>query len=88
MHTYQFTVVSRKQLRKLPKDIQRRIIKKLDFYCAQEDPLRFADSLIYVKIGRYRFRIGDYRVIFDVKETVLIIHIVGSRRDIYRSRTN
>ncbi|ACK42565.1 hypothetical protein Dtur_1287 [Dictyoglomus turgidum DSM 6724] len=29
------------------------------------DPLKYARKLISQKIGTYRFRIGDYRVIFD-----------------------
>lgn len=31
----------------------------------------------------YRFRIGDYRVVFDVKGDTLIILTLGNRRDIY-----
>ena len=36
------------------------------------------------KLGEYRFRIGDYRVIFDtVKESIIILSI-GHRKDIYQ----
>ncbi|MBC8254135.1 MAG: type II toxin-antitoxin system RelE/ParE family toxin [Ardenticatenia bacterium] len=36
------------------------------------------------KLGTYRFRVGDYRVIFDVEDDKVIILRVGHRRDIYR----
>jgi mRNA interferase RelE/StbE len=35
-------------------------------------------------LGSYRFRIGDYRVIFDVEGANLIVLRVGHRREIYR----
>lgn len=62
MFDYQFTNLSLKSFKKIPKDIQERIIKKLDYYCRQEDPLDNATPLIGREMGLYRFRIGDYRV--------------------------
>lgn len=81
---YEFSSQALKQLQKLPKSIQKRIIKKLDHYVKQQNPLRFADYLIDTSIGSYRYRIGDYRVIFDLKEQAIVILVVGYRRDIYR----
>ena len=31
----------------------------------------------------YRLRMGDYRVLFDVEGSVIVIRRVGSRKDIY-----
>ena len=31
----------------------------------------------------YRLRMGDYRVLFDVEGSVIIIRRVGNRRDVY-----
>ncbi|MBC8526038.1 MAG: type II toxin-antitoxin system RelE/ParE family toxin [Candidatus Cloacimonetes bacterium] len=36
------------------------------------------------KLGSYRFRIGNYRVIFDIDEDKLVILRVGHRKNIYR----
>ena len=38
---------------------------------------------------RYRLRVGDYRVIYEIKDGHLIILIVGvgHRREIYRNMT-
>jgi mRNA interferase RelE/StbE len=35
-------------------------------------------------LGAYRFRIGDYRVVFDLEGDEIVILRVGHRRDIYR----
>jgi mRNA interferase RelE/StbE len=32
------------------------------------------------EIGTYRFRIGEYRIAFDISEDTLIVHAVGHRR--------
>lgn len=84
MFDYQFTKSSLKRFKKLPKDIQTRVIKKLDYFCLQKDPLQFAESLENNKIGSYRFRVGDYRVVFDTEGKMLVIHDVDLRGRIYR----
>jgi mRNA interferase RelE/StbE len=48
--------------------------------------LRFAEKLSDPILGEYRFRIGDYRVIFDIQEDEIIILRVGHRREIYKRR--
>ena len=83
--TYGFTKHAFRILRKLPRDVSRRILEKLDWYVAQEDPLEFAETLSDYAIGAYRFRMGDYRVVFDIDdEGDILILLVGHRRDIYR----
>ena len=37
-----------------------------------------------IELGQYRFRIGDYRVVFDIEKNRIIILALGHRRDIYR----
>lgn len=84
MFDYEFTKTSFKQFQKLPKDIQQKIIKKLDYFCSHEDPLYFAEPLTNTKLGKYRFRAGDFRIAFDLEGLMLVIHDVGNRKDIYR----
>jgi len=86
MYKYFFTSPALKQIRKLPHNLQKRILKKLDYYC-QKNPFKHADFLTDSKLGSYRFRIGDYRVIFDKdidKENAILILLVGHRKEIYR----
>ena len=84
MYKYEFTSYAFKQLKRLPKNTQKRLMSKLDYYCKQENPLRFADYLTDARIGEYRFRVGDWRIVFDVEGDKIVILIVGHRRDIYR----
>ncbi|MDH4220892.1 MAG: type II toxin-antitoxin system RelE/ParE family toxin [Candidatus Aminicenantes bacterium] len=37
-------------------------------------------------MGGYRFRIGDYRVIFDIEGNEIGVLRVGHRREIYRRK--
>lgn len=82
---YRFTARAFRQLEKLPPSVQKRILEKLDFFCSQKQLMRFADRLTDFRLGTYRFRIGEYRVICDLegKETLLVL-LVGHRREIYR----
>ncbi len=36
--------------------------------------------------NRYRFRVGDYRVVYEIHDAVLLVLIlaIGDRKDIYR----
>ena len=66
MIPYDFTQKAKKELKRLSKSEQRRIIEKLEFYLTHPNPLSFAKFIGRRKgIKVYRFRIGDWRVIFD-----------------------
>lgn len=75
-------------LQSLPKQIAKRIAKKIAFFSEQKNPLQFAKRLVNPDYGTYRFRAGDYRVIFDVDRkgqiTVLLILSIKHRREVYR----
>ncbi len=81
---YIFRPSAEKKFAKLDSQIQARIIKKLEFVISTLNPLEFAEPLTQNKIGQYRFRIGDYRVIFDVEDETIIVLTVGHRRDVYK----
>lgn len=81
---YLFRLSAEKQFLKLNPVIQKRIVEKLSFYLQSPSPIIFAERLTNYEIGTYRFRIGDYRVIFDLEDDTLIILKVGHRREIYR----
>ncbi len=66
MIVYAFTKYADRQLVKLPKETQRRIVAKLRFYLEQNDPFSFAKFIRRQgNASVYRFRIGDFRVIGD-----------------------
>ena len=84
MFTYVLKYQALRDLQKLPQEIQKRIIKKLDYFVESGEPLFFAENLVNFEIGQYRFRIGDYRVIFDLDDERLIILTLGHRKNIYK----
>ena len=84
MTRYLFTPQALGEIKKLPPDVQRRIFKKLDFFC-QQNPLNYADFLTDRRLGDFRFPIGDWRVIFDKgKGNSILILTIGHRREIYK----
>lgn len=84
MYRYEFTPEAKRQLRKLSPEIIRLILHKLDYFISTDKPLLFAKRLINFQLGQYRFRVGDYRIVFDAIETVLVIHAVNHRSEIYK----
>jgi len=72
-----------RDISKLPRAVKERIGRTLERYA--ENPLSYARKMIDPALGTYRFRIGDYRVIFDIEGDEIIILRVGHRREIYRS---
>ncbi len=71
-----------KDLENMDSKTKKRIGIKLKEYA--EKPLKHARKLSSPKIGTYRFRIGDYRVIFDVDGETIVILRIGHRRSIYK----
>jgi len=83
VYSYEFTSKALKQIQKLDRGAQKQIITKIKFYCREELFLK-AEHLSDQKIGNYRFRVGDYRVIFDIDGKMLTILRVGHRSEIYK----
>lgn len=71
----------------MDKQVSKRILKKMDFFSKQKDPIKFAKKLKDFSLGEYRFRIGDYRVLFDINDSgslqILMILSVKHRREAY-----
>ncbi len=61
---------------------KKRLKKKLEAY--SKNPFLYAKRLINPNIGTYRFRIGNYRIIFDIDKEKIVILRIGHRREIYK----
>lgn len=79
-----YTRRSERDIKKLEPNTKDRISKALLRYA--EDPLRFAEKLSDPILGEYRFRIGDYRVVFDIEGNEIVVLRIGHRREIYKRR--
>jgi len=78
-----YTHKAAKQLKDLPRLIQKRIIEKMRFYAKQDNPLKFAEHLTDHKEGEFRFRVGDYRIIFDGDENTIYVLKIKKRDKAY-----
>lgn len=72
-------------LKKLDRPVARRILQRIEWLAENLDNAN-REMLTGQFAGLSKFRVGDYRIIYEVVEAeqLLIIHIVGHRRDVYR----
>lgn len=82
--TYEIVLTNRatKDLEKLDQKIKRKIIDNL--IANRTDPLAHAIKLTNPKLGSYRYKIGDYRVVFDLDDKTIVILRIGHRKSIYK----
>ena len=83
-HRIEFSHRGARQFKNLPKRVQVRLKSKIDALSENPRPrgvekLKGGDDL-------YRIRVGDYRVIYQVKNKALIVLIVkiGDRKEVYQ----
>lgn len=76
----EFVPTALAQLRKLPKEVRRLIGAKLDL--VQQEGSGDIKKLKGFK-NKYRLRAGDYRVLFELEGTCLVVYDLGTRKDIY-----
>lgn len=73
-----------KDLKKLDANKAERVKEKLRFIRVQENPLFYAKKLQGYK-DIFRFRVGDFRLIFRLQKNTLIFLKVSHRKDIYEA---
>ncbi len=87
-YVLQFTRHAIKDFAALNFALQKTISKKLDFYLAADDPMKYAEPLKAPFQGKYRFRVGEYRIMFVIEPsgfiTILWILNIKHRKDAYR----
>ncbi len=74
--------IALKQIKKIPKPDQHKIIDKIESLIKIPTPPDIKKLQGFENL--YRLRVGNYRIIFKVKNTTLIIAIIGHRKEIYR----
>ena len=77
---------AQKQLRKLPSKIADLIEEKL--LELEENPRPPGCKKLVGEENAWRIRVGDYRVLYEIQDQVLIVHVVDidHRKDIYKKR--
>jgi mRNA interferase RelE/StbE len=78
-----------KDLKKLGKQIQRRILEFLRERLARLDnPRELGEALAGSKLGNYwKYLVGDWRIICDLQDQRIVVRVlrVGNRREVYRT---
>lgn len=77
-----YTATAKRQLKKLERHIQERIVDKMRFFVSHSDPLQFAEPL--TGYAAYRFRVGDYRVTFELENDTVRVLSIRRRDEAYR----
>jgi len=76
-----------KYLDKIPKNISAGLVDWLDENIdGKDNPRRYGKPLKGKLKGYWRYRIGDYRIICDIKDRELIVLSIkiGTRGDVYK----
>lgn len=83
--TIKFSEISAKQFKKLNKSIAKDILNYLEKISLLDNPRKFGKPLRYNKSGLWRYRVNDYRIVCEIKDSELIIAVIrlGHRKEIY-----
>lgn len=80
----EFAPLANRQLEVLNRKIQTRISSKIDELASEPRP----PGCVKLKEGDniYRVRVGDYRILYQVKDEILLVIVVkiGHRGDVYK----
>lgn len=71
-----------KSLQKLDKIPQEHVKEQLKFFSEHDNPLLLAKKLRGYK-DIFRFRVGNYRVIFRLQQKTIFLLLVRHRKDVY-----
>ena len=66
-----------KDLRAIDRALQREILAYMDARIAsEEDPRRFGKPLRYESRGLWRYRVRDYRIVCDIRDTSRVVFVL------------
>ncbi|NCX93466.1 MAG: type II toxin-antitoxin system RelE/ParE family toxin [Gammaproteobacteria bacterium] len=83
----EYSKTAKKQLKDLDKKVAKKIMAYLDErVISSEDPKSVAKRLVGPLGGLWRYRVGDFRVICQIEDNVMLVLVlsVGHRKDIYK----
>jgi mRNA interferase RelE/StbE len=80
----EYTAAARKQLKKLPREILPRIIHGIEQL--SENPRPEGIKKLSGYKDYYRLRVGDYRIVYSIRDVILMILIIkiAPRKNVYQ----
>ena len=81
----EFSSAAKRDMRRLDKPVARRVLSRLLWFTEHMDVI----TPIPLKgewAGFFKFRVGDYRVLYEIveEESLIFVLRIGHRREIYR----
>jgi mRNA interferase RelE/StbE len=83
-YSVEFSTAAARELRKLPKNVRIRLLDTIETLTVEPRPPQ-ARRLVGTDLA-WRLRVGDYRVIYEVEDELLLVSVVRAahRREVYR----
>ena len=83
-YSVQLAPSAERDLAALDKPVQRRVAARID--ALAENPRPAGVAKLQGEANAWRIRVGDYRIVYQIQDEVLLILVVnvGHRREIYR----
>jgi len=75
--------IVKEDLKNIPANIKTRILKAIETRL-QKDPFLFGQPLRQSLKGHRKLRVGDWRVIYRIEHSNIIILKIGNRKDVYQ----
>ena len=74
-----------RELARLDPAVARRVVNRIRWFAENLDDIK-PEALTGDLAGFYKLRNGDHRVVYEIlhSEQVIVIHLIGHRREIYR----
>jgi len=79
-YTLVYTNRAAKDVKKLDTVQKKKLAKKI--VNLKKNPQKISKKLLHPKLGAFRYRIGDFRVVFDLAGATVVILRIGHRREI------
>lgn len=82
----EYTKSARRDLKKLDRQVQRRVLDWMAEHIAGCDNPRYTGKRLVGNLSGWRYRVGDYRVVCRLKDDVVTVDVVhvGHRREVYK----
>ncbi len=88
--TVSISNIAERQLRKLDRPVQKRILDWLnDRIEGCKNPRHFGEPLKGDHAGLWRYRVSDYRILCEIQDQKIVVWVltIGRRRQIYKRRS-
>jgi mRNA interferase RelE/StbE len=84
--TIEYTEGARKALRKLDRQVAKRVVDYMDYRVAVGNPRTLGKALHASLEDYWSYRVGAYRLVCEIRDRTLVVLVVeiGHRSDIYR----